>query len=661
MPTELKPLQEFFNKRVFRIPDYQRGFAWNQSQLEDFWQDLKRIPEGRSHYTGQLTLEAVPQDAWQNWDEDIWLITGRNYKPFYVVDGQQRLTTAVILLKCLLDRVPEGEGLAFTPKEEITSTFLFCQAGASKAYLFGYEKDNPSYNYLKTQILGQTDNAYDGTETVYTANLRVARDFFRTRLDNKLLPEIEDVFKRLTQRFVFNEYELDEDLDVFVTFETMNNRGKPLSKLELLKNRLIYLSTLLAIDSDQQRSLRRNVTNAWKTIYEFLGKESGHPLDDDDFLRAHWIISFTYARDEAKQFAIDLLDERFTPARAASGELTAVKIQAYVDSIQSAVKAWHAIHFPHRADDVHDEIKQGLERLARAGIGAFAPLAMAVLLKEFPVSEKVALLSETERFAFLIRRICKSRANTGDTEFYKMAGQLYRGSASITEATALVRQLTEKHFTIEDALSAMRKLYDNESEGFYSWPGRQYFLFEYEQHLKQAAGMQAPKIHWDDFNNSKRDHVTVEHIYPRVPVAGDWPKFESVGQIERNILRHSLGNLLALSQSRNSQFSNRPFATKKQDAEGVRGYYNGSYSEIEVSKAEEWTPQKVLERGLSMLTFIETRWRMDLGTRANKIGLLRLEVVEPCEWQRTRSSVEEAIRLLEALRGRVQPDATRVD
>jgi hypothetical protein len=40
MATELKPLQEFFNKRLFRIPDYQRGYAWGLDQVKDFWDDL---------------------------------------------------------------------------------------------------------------------------------------------------------------------------------------------------------------------------------------------------------------------------------------------------------------------------------------------------------------------------------------------------------------------------------------------------------------------------------------------------------------------------------------------------------------------------------------------------------------------------------------------
>jgi Protein of unknown function DUF262 len=57
MPSELNYLDTFFNSRVFRIPDYQRGYAWGPRQLEDFWQDLNRLRENRNHYTGQLTIE----------------------------------------------------------------------------------------------------------------------------------------------------------------------------------------------------------------------------------------------------------------------------------------------------------------------------------------------------------------------------------------------------------------------------------------------------------------------------------------------------------------------------------------------------------------------------------------------------------------------------
>jgi Protein of unknown function DUF262/Protein of unknown function (DUF1524) len=628
MATELKPLQEFFNKRISRIPDYQRGYAWGENQLRDFWHDLVRIPEGRNHYTGQLTLEAVAKDAWQKWDEDLWLITGSNFKPYYIVDGQQRLTTAIILIKCLLDRVRDDQSLAFISKPELVGTFLFRQAGVSTAYLFGYEKDNPSYEYLKTQSLGQMSNAFQGTETVYTANLRHASDFFTAQIEKFDLDRIDEFFRRLTQRFVFNEHELSADLDVFVAFETMNNRGKPLSKLELLKNRLIYLSTLLSEGADQQRTLRRNINDAWKTIYEYLGKEKNHPLDDDEFLRAHWIVSFTYARDEAEQFATFLLDEHFTHDQLLSGKLTAAKIQSYVDSIQNAVKAWHAINFPHRAENIGDAVRQGLDRLNRAGTGAFAPLAMAALGKNLEAAEIAALLRAAERFVFLISRLCQRRSNTGDSEFYKLAGQFNRGEKTLTDIIDIIDERTVQHFSIEKAQLEMRELFDR-GEGVYSWSGRHYFLFEYEELLKDRAGLATSKISWDEFTRSKKDHVTIEHIYPRSPVAGDWPEFEARSSAERPTLRHSLGNLLALSHSRNSRFSNHAFIVKKQDHDGVRGYYNGSYSEIQVAQVPNWTPEEVLRRGVEMLDFLEQRWRVSLGSLEHKVYLLRLEFLAP--------------------------------
>ena len=60
MASELQNLATIFNNRVFRIPDYQRGYAWAEPQLNDFWDDLDRLDARRTHYTGQLTLEKVP-------------------------------------------------------------------------------------------------------------------------------------------------------------------------------------------------------------------------------------------------------------------------------------------------------------------------------------------------------------------------------------------------------------------------------------------------------------------------------------------------------------------------------------------------------------------------------------------------------------------------
>lgn len=632
MPTPLQNLTSIFNNRVFRIPDYQRGYAWGQSQLEDFWEDLHLIGGQRNHYTGQLTLERVPEASWKRWNEDTWLIDGKSFSPYYVVDGQQRLTTAIILIKCLLERIPDGGRIAFADKREHRQKFLVQEFEISKAYLLGYERDNPSYDFLKSQILNDHPDRYDGVETTYTANLAAAQSFFRDKLKNSSLQDLEAIFRTITQKFLFNVYELEEELDVFVVFETMNNRGKPLSQLELLKNRIIYLSTLFpepTKDADRN-ALRRNVNEAWKTVYEHLGREKNEPLNDDEFLRAHWIIFFKYARDEAGQFARFLLGSHFTAQHVSSGDLPIAELQRYVSSIQASVRKWSAIHFPNRAEALAPEIVTQLEKLDRLGRGAFEPLLMAAMQIAANDPNLSKLTAAAERFIFVVSRLCQRRSDTGDSEFYRLAGQLYRGEKTLAEAVSMVESQTAFYFSAEKAITSMRDLFLRYS-GFYSWEGLRYFLFEYEQHLRENAGMQAVRLNWDVLRSTKKDHVTVEHIFPISPHSGEWPSFELLSEGERASLRNSLGNLLALSQQRNSKFSNRSFSEKKQSRQGTTGYFNGSYSEIDVAKHDDWTPATVLERGLKMLQFLEQRWSVSLGSRTEKIRLLNLDFVEPTE------------------------------
>ena len=40
---ELQTLDDIFTKRIFRIPDYQRGYSWGEKQLEEFWEDLTNL------------------------------------------------------------------------------------------------------------------------------------------------------------------------------------------------------------------------------------------------------------------------------------------------------------------------------------------------------------------------------------------------------------------------------------------------------------------------------------------------------------------------------------------------------------------------------------------------------------------------------------------
>jgi type I restriction enzyme R subunit len=82
--NELESLKNIFKDRIFKIPDYQRGYAWTERQLKDFWEDVVNLPADRFHYTGLLSLKKVDRNIWNNWNDERWLLEDRGYKPFHV-------------------------------------------------------------------------------------------------------------------------------------------------------------------------------------------------------------------------------------------------------------------------------------------------------------------------------------------------------------------------------------------------------------------------------------------------------------------------------------------------------------------------------------------------------------------------------------------------
>ena len=56
---KLHSLNDIFVQRLLRIPDYQRGYAWREHELEDFWEDLLQLDDKRIHYTGVITLSLI--------------------------------------------------------------------------------------------------------------------------------------------------------------------------------------------------------------------------------------------------------------------------------------------------------------------------------------------------------------------------------------------------------------------------------------------------------------------------------------------------------------------------------------------------------------------------------------------------------------------------
>jgi hypothetical protein len=170
-------------------------------------------------------------------------------------------------------------------------------------------------------------------------------------------------------------------------------------------------------------------------------------------------------------------------------------------------------------------------------------------------------------------------------------------------------------------------------DGFYAWNDLRYFLFEYEEQLKESRNQ--PKLGWNNFTKHEHDKVSIEHIYPQTDTSDYWKvRFGMFTDQQKKYLKGSLGNLLPLSSSINSSLQNDDFPDKKNtklDKNGLvvrNGYSNGSYSELRVAQYEDWTNIHIMERGLILLAFMEARWRINMGSKTNKLSLLHLSFLD---------------------------------
>ena len=85
MENGLKTIKELFDgTKIFRVPLYQRAYSWSDKQLTDFMEDIKNQRTNRTYFLGTILLEKGKNEG--------------DFRTIDIVDGQQRLTTLLLLL-----------------------------------------------------------------------------------------------------------------------------------------------------------------------------------------------------------------------------------------------------------------------------------------------------------------------------------------------------------------------------------------------------------------------------------------------------------------------------------------------------------------------------------------------------------------------------------
>ncbi|MGL2367041.1 DUF262 domain-containing protein [Helicobacter pylori] len=583
---ELLTLDGVIEKGVFEIPSYQRGYAWQIRQLKDFWNDLEHVSKlgDKFHYMHSLTLREL-----ENEFED---------STFEIIDGQQRLATSLILLGLLAKITKHKDPKYSLINLEPVLSYKYYGLNEAFGAIMGEEKDLERF---------QT--------SFYAKNLIDACAFFKEKISDTPMETLEKMFDALTKKMLFSAVELNDNrIDPFSSFETINNRGKDLSTLELFKNRLHFVAHKIC-DGKKLETLQNEINDTYTRIYYDLR----HFKDDhlEGFLK-HFV---AYYYGENSKFKERLLNTAFdTHKKYHSSYDEYEKINDLLFYLSYSSKVWH---FLHTLDEksialIFDDNRKlemeitpkmhglldKMRRLNALSDNAFLPLLLSLLTiqlvgrsaneQPYTTQELEGLLEYLERFGFLVYGVAGK--NTAKNEWIELAFKAFRAYRYGEENIAIKDLPTlEKNF-FKGEHSGLKLLENNinfnNAKKWYEWnKALNYLLYEYELYHNPETTL--------NFDSSIE---SIEHILPQKPDQGYSAKEKSWAKNPHIV--HALGNLLLIPKNANSSLSNKPFEEKR------KAYLKGSYSEKEVAKNASFGVAQIKERSEKLLDFLIARYRI---------------------------------------------------
>ncbi|GAA9715431.1 DUF262 domain-containing protein [Helicobacter pylori] len=589
---ELLDLDGVIEKGVFEIPSYQRGYAWQMRQLKDFWNDLEHVSKlgNQFHYMHSLTLREL-ENEFEN-------------RAFEIIDGQQRLATSLILLGLLAKTTQNKD-----PKYSLINLepiLSYKYYGLSEAFRAITEEEN-DLEAFKTSF--------------YAKNLIEAYEFFQEKISDTPIETLEKMFDALIKKMLFSVVGLNDNrIDPFSSFETINNRGKDLSTLELLKNRLHFVAHKIC-EGKKLEKLQQEINDTYTLIYHDL-RQSEEDAHLESFLK-HFVAYYYGEKGDFKKRLLEMefnAHKRYTDNTNFNEEYE--KIDDLLFYLSYSSKVWNFLHTPDEksitliVDDnkklemeITPKTRALLEKMRRLNSlngNAFLPLLLSLLTiqragkstneQPYTTQELEGLLEHLERFGFLIYGVAGK--NTAKNEWIELAFkaiQAYRfwgDKITIEDLPAL-----EKNFFNRQGNSALELLEENihslkNTEKWYQWgKALNYLLYEYELHHNPETTL--------NFDGSIE---SIEHILPQNPDQGYSAKEKNWAK-NPNIV-HALGNLLLIAKNTNSSLSNKPFDERRKQ------YLKGSYSEKEVAKNASFGVEQIKERSEKLLDFLIAHYRI---------------------------------------------------
>jgi len=611
MPDLVSTLDQIFSNRVFHIPDYQRGYAWGGKQWDDLTQDLELLPLGRNHFTGTLVLCPGDHGFSEVRDRKGWL-----YSVCDIIDGQQRLATLVLLLSAIyveMRQIDSLQDMADGLREKYLAVRNENQEWLTKLTLNQDCQDYYFSNVLGNNVLGLAPGIEGPTIRSHQL-LAEARDHFAEYLAQKHVELgidytdwLRDLYFKITQHLTLIVYKVDSTTDAGVIFETMNDRGRPLTEIEKVKNYFLYIASKL--DLPAEHDLSEQINQTWKHIFEkLMAAGLGTSAHEDRLLRAHWLMAYDpdprnwkQSRSIKKEFNLRGYQERHPQLLR--------DLKDYLCTLKSAATAYCDIHCPgHQtafndcADDrLRAQIVNVNEKLVRLGTRAtFLPLLMAVRLRANDGGETYLKTAELcEKFDFRVYQWLRHYATAGRPRLLRLAHRFFQDQDAqrllYGLAQAVLYYCSNRRF---------EERFSSETENWYTWGGLKYCLYEYEQHL--AREQRKPvQVSWQEVWSVKRD--TIEHILPQTPTDAYWQERFTEAQRER--WTHDIGNLTLTYD--NICLGNKPFPDKRGEASQPCCYASSKlFIEHRLARYQDWSETQIQERREQIKQWALERWHV---------------------------------------------------
>lgn len=512
-------IRDVFSRFWFRIPDYQRAYVWGNDEISELIDDVnyasEHNPEGQ-YFLGSMVLRKATRTK-----------DGMSFEEYELLDGQQRLTTLMLMLACVRDRVPDDQLRGVCREMLYQAENKWKQIPGRNRIVYDIRDNVGTFidHYIKTDGGSHSKDltAIKASRNLSLANMAGGMQTIHASFnDDARFPNHGD-FDRFVRYLLNNAlfiYVSTEDLDdAFRLFTILNGRGIPLSNSDILKAK-----NLGAITNDDERT-------KWAEYWEDVEGELGR----DEFDRFLSLIRTIYVKEKAREGLLKEFDLRIYGSKP---PLLALGCGTF-----EAVKAYK---------DAYDEVIQfdGLP----ATLGNAYRNRINVMRRGFPSTDWIPPVLawyrkfKAEKLLDLIERIDNKFSADWIVQLTptQRINNMNDVLKAIETAQTTADVLGSKVFDFDD--KQLATLLDG---AIYGRSFAKYVLLRLEYLLaSHAALLNLP------------DEISVEHILPQTPSAiSQWVK-DFTGE-EREAWLHRLGNLMLLSRRKNTSLGNLDYADKR--------------------------------------------------------------------------------------------------